>query len=376
MGLLDKLKSSHVLSAALTILLGWVHVAARLGLVAIRVLARLTGVGVIAGGALLTNEERRRDAHHWLLLAGNRWHIVGAMVGALVLFTFAAGLLGIIGVRESGFVTNMFSTINAGLFSFVPIVIAINSLTISRLFGTPEGLRDRIADVEEFRENVETLSRVTVSPTDPAGFLALIVDTVQDRGHRLVEQVEDAPDDTRDDVADYVGRILEDMDHIETELAQGDASIFSVLLPMVNDEYSRDINRARELSFEHADDLSEDAEETLSDLQDLLVSADVARQYFKIVYLQQELSALSRYLAYSGISAFVMSIFIIMIYASGYPPIVDATPLLFLVSFSLGLAFLPFSILFAHTIRVATIVKRTSAPGAFTPQGERPGHLR
>lgn len=372
---LDKAKLAKLASVALTLATGGAHVLARLGIVAVRVGARLGGAGALAGLTLLTDRERRREALHWLLLSGNRWYIVGAMELAFVLMAFFLGLADVIGVRESGFVTTMFSTINSGLFSFVPIVVSINSLTITRLFGTPEGLRERIDEVQAFRDDVESLSSAVVSPTDPAGFLALLIDTLRERTDALEAAVEDDPDRTKQDVREFVDDVLAAVDELDREMSAGDANVFGVLLPMVNANYSRDINDARRVKRTHADALSGEAEAALGDVQELLVSLDVTRQYFKVLYLQQELAAVSRYIAYAGIGAFVLSTLVIMIYSSGYPPIVNATPLLFLVSVSLGVAFLPFSILFAHVVRVATVIKRTSAPGAFTPPGERPGRF-
>ncbi|WP_435097134.1 hypothetical protein [Halarchaeum sp. P4] len=372
---LDKVKLAKVGTVLLSLATGGAHLLARFGVVAVRVGARLGGAGVIGALTLLTDEERRREAFHWLLLSGNRWYIVAAMEGSFVLMALSLGLADIIGVRESGFVTTMFSTINSGLFSFVPIVVSINSLTITRLFGTPEGLRERIEEVQEFREGVEDLSSATVSPTDPAGFLALVIDSLHERVDTLEAAVEDDPDRTKGDVHALVGDVRAAVGDLDRELAEGDASVFSVLLPMVNENYSRDINHARRVKRSHREALSEEAEEALEDVQELLVSLDVTRQYFKVLYLQQELAAVSRYIAYSGIGAFVLSTLVIMIYSSGYPPIVNAEPLLALVSVSLGVAFLPFSVLFAHVVRVATVIKRTSAPGAFTPPGERPGRF-
>ncbi|MFC7166414.1 hypothetical protein [Halospeciosus flavus] len=270
----------------------------------------------------------------------------------------------------------MFSTIIAGLFSFVPIVIAINSLTMTRLFGTPEGLRERLDDVRSFRADVEELADTPVSPTDPSAFLTLVLETVRDRSQTLLDDVSTAPEETRHAVGDFVRDLDEDIEEVEAEVAAHGSTLFAILLPMMNHDYSTYVNRVRHIRAEHADDLSTGAEETLATLQELLVAVDVARQYFKSVYLQQELAALSRWLAYSGIASFLASTFIVMLYASGYPPIVNATPLLVLVAAGLAVSFLPFSILFAYILRVATVVQRTSAPGTFTPQRERPPHER
>jgi len=128
---------------------------------ALRVLARFLAIagsvalaGLRIGVAYARDDSNQRRARRWLLLDGDRWTIVAVMVLGIFVGSLTLGLTNVIGVRESSFVTTMFSTIIAGLFSFIPLVIAVNQLTVSRLFGTPESLRDRIDSVHEFRLRV------------------------------------------------------------------------------------------------------------------------------------------------------------------------------------------------------------------------------
>lgn len=326
--------------------------------------------------AIVTKDGNQRRARRWFLLEGNRWIIVGALVMTISVGSVTLGLSNVIGVRESSFVTTMFSTIIAGLFSFVPLVIAVNQLTISRLFGTPDRLRQRIDGVEEFRRGVESLSEGTVvSPTDPAAFLAVVAETMRERAETLdvTNEVED--EEIRAEFAQLAETVTDQSEAIES-VVESDPKLFVALLPTLDDDYSRQATRIRRLITVHGDDLSVETIELLEELRETYLSVDVARQYFKVIYLQQELATVSRLLAYSGTTAFLTSTLVIMIYASGYPPAVSELVLLLLVAVSLGVAFTPLAILFAFIVRIATVVKRTSAPGAFTPKGERPAHAR
>ena len=335
----------------------------------------LAGTRLVA--AVVRDDRNQRRARRWFLLEGNRWTLVAAMVASIFVGSLALGLTNVIGVRESSFVTTMFSTIIAGLFSFIPLVIAVNQLTVSRLFGTPDRLRERVDSVHEFRRRIEGLSAdVDVSPTDPAAFLVVIARAMRDRGTALRTVAEEADDeDVGADLEEYAAGVVEQADRVTDDLRGSDPGVFGVLLPVMNENYSRRFTAARRLRV-RADPLPETADELLEDLQSVFVSVDVTRQYFKIIYLQQELARLSRLLAYSGTTAFLTSTLVVMIYASGYPPAVSETALLVVVALSLAVAFSPLAILFAFVVRVATVVKRTSAPGAFTPKGERPTHAR
>jgi hypothetical protein len=345
----------------------------------LRVSARITFVGVSLLVSLVRESDRPNPARRWFLLAGSRWAIVGSLVVSFFLGSLLLGVTNVIGIQESDFVTTMFSTIIAGLFSFVPIVVSVNNVALGRMFDGPDALRDRVDGVRAFRRRVEAMAPdEVVSPTNPAGFLSVLAGTLLERTDRLAEAVAVADSTGSDDATatelsafgDAVGRVASS---VRDELDGTDPPVFDLLLPMMNHDYSQLVNEARSLRHRVEDP---DVAAALADLGETLTALDVARQYFKTMYVQDELARLSRLVAYSGITAFLSSTLVVMIYASGYPPVQHETPLLLLVTLSLAVAFAPFAILFAYVVRLATVVKRTAAPGAFTPQGERPDHVR
>jgi hypothetical protein len=346
----------------------------------LRVSARIIFVGVSLLVSLVRESDRPNPARRWFLLGGNRWAIVGSLVVSFFLGSLILGVTNVIGIQESDFVTTMFSTIIAGLFSFVPIVVSVNNVALGRMFDGPDALRDRVDGVRAFRKRVEEMAPdVVVSPTAPAGFLSVLAGTLLERTDRLAETVVDAdpgavPDDaTATELSAFGDAVARLASSIRDELDGSDPPVFDLLLPMMNHDYSQLVNEARSLRHRVEDP---EISAALGDLSETLTALDVARQYFKTLYLQDELARLSRLVAYSGITAFLSSTLVVMIYASGYPPVQHETPLLLLVTLSLAVAFAPFAILFAYVVRLATVVKRTAAPGAFTPQGERPDHVR
>lgn len=326
----------------------------------------------------VTDESRRVRARRWLLLDGNRWSIVAVLVGAVFASSCLLGIAGVIGSREGGLVTTLFGTIISGLFSFVPIVVAVNQLTVSQLFATPEDLRERIEGIQAFRRSIEQrLPGEPVSPTEPARFLGAVVEIVSQRSTALRQASMELDDgEAAERIEAYVTTIHDQTDLLDERLGRENLRLIEVLLPMMGDGYSENVNVARRLLDEHGDDLSESATDLLDDLRELFVAMDVVRQYFKALYLQQELSNLSRLIAYSGMAAFLVSVFQILSFASGQPLAGNPLALHVLVSGSLAVAFLPFAILFSFILRIATIAKRTAAPGAFTPKRETPAYVR
>ena len=339
----------------------------------------LAGRLVMVGGRLavsfLTERERRIRAQRWFLLEGRRWAIVGGLVGGIVVVAFGLSLTGVFGIDRSDFVTSIFTTVIAGLFSFVPIIIAVNQLTISQLFGTPDDLREQIHGIAAFRATIEDrLPGTAVSPTDPGRFAALANGVLSKRAAELERSCTDVGNEALETrVERYARRIITATTRLEGRLDGDRLRLMEVLLPMMGDGYSENVNEARRIQTEY--ELPERADDLLADLRDLFVSMDVIRQYFKALYIKQELARLSRLIAYTGMAAFLVSLFLVLLFANGVPAGGYGTGMLFVVSAALGVASLPFAVFFAFIVRIATIAKRTAAPGAFTPRGETPDYI-
>jgi hypothetical protein len=322
----------------------------------------------------LTERERRIRARRWLLLDGNRWAITGGLVGSVFVVALVAGLTDVVGISKAGFITNLFGGIISGLFSFVPIVVAVNQLTISELFGTPTRLRERIESVREFRGTVEErLPDVAVSPTDPGKFLAVAARVLASDAESLREAGSEAGDaKLRERIDEYVDSVVGQTEQLKARTEGEDDPLIEVLLPMMGDGYAENINAARRIQSECADTLTARANNLLDDLREMYVGMSILRQYYKALYIQQELARLSRLIVYSGLASFLVSAFLILTFADGAPPGGHGLGMLVFVSAAFGVAFAPFAVLFSFILRIATIAKRTAAPGAFTPRGETP----
>lgn len=344
------------------------------------VVARVGAMAAVFVVTFVVDPDRRTRFQRWFLLEGDRMRIAGWMVGLVALGAFLLGAFGVVGIEDHGFVTSMFGGVISGLFSFVPIVVAVNQLTVSQLFGSPEQLRREIKSVRTFRGDVEErLPGEAVAPTEPAAFLSDVLGLVLDRAYELravvgpTGSVDDRRRDLHSDVTTYVGTVEAQSEEIEERLDGTHQRLIEVLVPMMGDSYSRNVTDARRLAVEYRDVLSARAGTLLDELRELFVSMDVLRQYFKALYVQQELANLSRLIAYSGVTSFLTSVFLILLFARG-TPVLGPVLLEVLVSAALGVAFAPFAVLVSYIVRIATIVKRTTAPGAFTPLRETPDY--
>lgn len=326
------------------------------------------GTALAFGYTVIADEDRRFRVQRWLLLTGDRWVIIGGSVALVFWSAIFLGAVPSINLTQAGFVTTVFGAVMGGLFSFVPIVIAVNQLTISQLVATPDKLRAQIEGIREFRTGIAgQLPERSVAPGDPARFLTEMVHLVAAEGIVLRQARPSTGDDVRlaERLDQYAAEIQALTRDIDEEVTDGNLKLFDVLLPMMGDPYSQHVTVARQLLADHADDLSEETTEALAELRDLFVMMDILRQYFKSLYVRRELARLSRLIVYTGFTAFIASMFLLIVYTSG-DPAGQSVLVEILVTTGLAAATLPFAVLFAFVVRLATIAKRTVAPGAFT----------
>lgn len=125
---------------------------------------------------------------------------------------------------------------------------------------------------------------------------------------------------------------------------------------------------ARTIRTHHADELPDDALDTLETLVELLGHLAIARQSFKTLYTQYELASLSKLLLYVGFPTLLGGGIFMMTYGPIIEAVGDPATLVVVVSVVVTLVFLPFVVLLVYTFRIATIASRTADFGPFVPR--------
>ena len=297
----------------------------------------------------------------WVLVDGHRL-VVSVLVAVLTfLVTFWLTSIGLVTFRPAGTVATMFgSGVISGVFSLITITLTVNQLVLSRVFGTVDGLTDRLDGTLDFRHTVEEIAERTESPNDPAEFLSLIGETIDDRAGRLDDELDGSDDEYLADLRSYADRLTD---------VGGTGDTMRVVSMLLGPAYAQLLTatdaRARN------DKYSEDATEELDAVRDLLKAVAVARQFFKTIAIQQDLAELSRRLVYLGIPVLLVSFYVTTTYTT-LPSSMVAEPLLpLVVSAAVAVVLLPLAVLLSHMVRLATIARYTVSVGPFVPPEER-----
>jgi hypothetical protein len=308
----------------------------------------------------------------WFILYGNRVVITAiVLTGALGVFLALESVGGFPEATNQAYLY-LFSTLTGGNFTLITIVVSINQLVVSRQLSSPGELRDQINETTEYRESVvEKLPDDHVAPVTPTEFLHLLLCATRESIGRLDDELETVSDEEAERLLkELITDLLEHIDRVDETLQKSGSGIFGALSSTLTTNYSRHIHRARELQREHADALGDTENEALDELVVLLQQIDVARQYLKTLYMQDELSQLSRRLLYVGVPAVFVSVTTLLLFAAWTNTLLTRAVVSVLTPVALTAAMAPLTMLFAFVLRISSVSRRTVAITPFTTESQ------
>jgi hypothetical protein len=317
----------------------------------------------VTDGAEGETERFASTALKWLLLDGNRF-----AVAALALAGVFAVLAGIgwgpeFVLAEPTPFFYVFSALVGGNLTLVTVVVSINQLVVSRQLMSAGEVRDQMRETFAYRDEVETVTDARLAPVEPDAFLDALATAALHELDRLGDARTAASGDRRDHLDAIVVPLQQHFDYVTQLLERSDTDVFEALATILDTDYSREIYQCQRLLAEH--DLDDDTADAAACLLDLLEHLNVARQLFKTIYMQEELSYLSRVLVYVGVPAVLAAVLSLVAIAVESGPGLPwwVARVVFPVGVTAGLA--PLAVLGAFVLRVATVTQLTAAPTPF-----------
>lgn len=306
---------------------------------------------------------------HWVSLSGDRHVVAAGTTLVVVAATYVLIRAGVLAVGPSSYASTLLASgLMSGMLTLVTVALSINQLILSRVFGSPNGLADRLDGTRELRERVRTKAGLSTTPSDPATFLSMLARTLADQAETFESALDEGWSGS-DEVYDYARGIQRYGSNIDDHIEDGETMV-DVIDIVLGTEYARNIVATEHVRNTYGDSLSEECADELSNIDDLLESIAVTRQFFKTLSLQQDLARLSRLVAFTGFVAVGMTVWLTLLYRSNGLTIPAS---LFPVVFSLGIGVLatPLSLFISYIVRAATIARQTVSVGPFVPPRER-----
>jgi hypothetical protein len=276
-------------------------------------------------------------------------------------------------LREGDPIETAFQSFVGATITGVTLVLTLNQLVLSQELGAVGDQRERMEGAMSFRRDVASMIDPPVSPANPAAFLRALVTETLERAQAVREGVSgEAPDEeTASAIETLVDNVEANATGVRAQLDDAEFGTFEVLSAALDFDYSWKLYRARWLREAHADELSEASADALDDLVETLELFGPAREHFKTLYFQWELITLSRTILASALPALVAAVSMVLYYDP--PPVVNAVagvPVsVLVVAAAVAVSSLPFLVLLAYVLRIATVTKRTLSIGPFTLRG-------
>lgn len=306
-----------------------------------------------------TEEPDGRDRfYRWLLLTGDRNVIVAGVTATVFVVALAVTGSYLPPERASAVPVLRISTaIAGGLLPFITLVLTINQLALSMELGSVFHLERRYDSMREFRGRVAELTDCDTSPAGPAELLETILDAIDDRTALLMDTDVDA-------LADY-GETLElEAATVQRKFSRDAGMLASLVATRRYNPGGRlhDVDRLQSQVGDEYDDV-------LDELKQLEEFLDVAQKYFWMVYIEDEMTKLARFVLYTGLVALLSGVALSLGTDHLLERGVDGWLFTLTVATGVTLELLPFAILFAYMLRIATVAGTSSGFGPFVTEG-------
>jgi len=304
------------------------------------------------------------------LMHVNRLVIVAAL-GVLVFVALVAlGTLDAMPLRvnmqRSDPVDTVFQALTTAIITGVTLVVTINQVVLSQELGPLGDQRERMQGAMGFRDDVGDVIGAA-PPPEPASFLQSLIEATKQRANRFEERAAAGSGDSREQVERYADELVENADAVADRLDGADFGTFDVIDAALDYNYSWKVYELNQLRRTYGDEFDEDTSAAASDLLDVLRLFGPAREHVKTLYFQWELVNLSRAIVYAAVPALVVALSsILFLEAASFPgATLGVDNIVLVVAGAATVAVVPFLILIAFILRIATVAKRTLAIGSF-----------
>lgn len=264
----------------------------------------------------------------------------------------------------------LFGALAGGNVSLITIVVSINQLVLSRELRSPRELRVEIQAAEEYREGVESETERSVVPREPADFILILTDNVQRQVAALRSPWAACGESAlRDELARLDEGLTPELDRLSRLLVDRNGGVFPTLSTILDADFAHRINQSRSIRQSYGDQLTDEAHDHLSKLERELKQLDIARQYFKTIFIERELADVSKLVMYSGLVAIVVALLALLFV--GYAERgISPRARLGLLPLAIVINLAPLVLLVTHILRIATVARRTVAITPFVASEE------
>lgn len=310
--------------------------------------------------------DRKRAWIEWFLLEGSRSLVTAIIAIVFFIFIVLISSSDLSPLRDLQPFFYIFVGLITGNLTIITVAVSISQLLLSKELKTPDELRSQMEGVIDYRQDVEAAAG-QVAPVVPLEFLRLLFESTRQEAQQLGGlTISELDDEVYEEIDQVVSEVTDRADRMNARLQESDDSTFSVLSATLTTNYAKEIHRLRRLQSQYDARLPVHATDMIDDLVHRLEDIDVARQYFKTIYLREELAVLSRGLFYVGFFSVAIAVGGLFLFTAARGASVPHSYLTVIMPTIITIGLLPIIVLFAFILRIATVTQRTAAMLPFT----------
>ncbi|OIB57600.1 hypothetical protein [Natrialba sp. SSL1] len=307
--------------------------------------------------------EQGRSVFHWTVIDGNRFSVAGVLLGGIFVLLCALLAANLFPSEPGEPLYLLFSAFLGGNLTLITVVIAINQLVFSRELGSPGDLEQRTRNAVEYRNEVQSVMDRKVSPVMPGSFLLVLHENLGNRAQQLREtNTGQESDDLSAELDELIGALREDVRRVTQALdtPAADEQIFGAIAATLGTTQAEQLYELTRIETEYEDQLSGDQRDLFESIREHLLHIDVARKYFRTVYITKELSFLSRTLLFVGLPAQFLTAATLAVYDLAAIEALPAAAIVGATLVAMIACFAPLAILASFVLRLSWVAQRNA----------------
>ncbi|MWG33772.1 hypothetical protein [Halomarina oriensis] len=252
-----------------------------------------------------------------------------------------------------------------GNLTLITVVISINQLVLSRELGAPGELHQRLDEALTYRETVDEVVD-DVPPVTPGRFLVKLHETLARDAEALGQASDEIVRPSEQSTVERLAASLQtDAETVMDALEPAEPGVYSVILATLGTNHAKQLHEIDRLRAGLDDSLSTTSDEVLGRLHDTLVYIDVARKYFRTIYIQKELAYVSRLILYVGIPGQLILAAGLLGYHAVSTGTLTPDVMALALPFVLAAGFAPLLVIGVYMPRLAWVAQKNAAVAPF-----------
>ena len=307
--------------------------------------------------------EIRRSIFQWVVIDGRRLTVAGTLLGGILVVLLALLVVGLFPRAPGDPLYLLVSAFLGGNLTLITVVIAINQLVFSRELGSPGDLEQRTRNAVEYRNQVQQIMEQSVTPVQPGSFLLMLHTNLDRRAQELADTIpETADEELPSEISELVDALRGDVDAVTRALDTPavDEQIFGAIAATLGTTQANQLYDLAWIETEYGERLTDHQRALFGSIREHLLHIDVARKYFRTVYITKELSFLSRVLLIVGLPAQLFLAATLAVYDLAAIEALPAAAIVGATMVAMVACFAPLAILASFVLRLSWVAQRNA----------------